>query len=198
MAFLRLIKMIIAPLVFSTLVVGIAHMGDAASVGRVGVKALGWFVCASLVSLTLGLIMVQPAAARRRTCRLPLPDSGQSTGLADRPFTLKDFVTHLVPTSIVEAMASNEILQIVVFSVFFGVGAGRARRKRAERAGRWSSELAHDHAEGDRLCDEARAARGVRGDGRHRRRPTASGSCATYAKFIGGFYLVAGACCGRC
>ena len=63
--FLRLIKMIIAPLVFSTLVVGIAHMEDSAAIGRVGVKTLGWFILASLVSLTLGLIMVhllQPGA----------------------------------------------------------------------------------------------------------------------------------------
>ena len=56
--FLRLIKMIIAPLVFSTLVVGIAKMGDAKEVGRIGVKALGWFVIASVISLSLGLILV--------------------------------------------------------------------------------------------------------------------------------------------
>lgn len=117
--FLRLIKMIIAPLVFSTLVIGIAHMGDAGTVGRVGVKALGWFITASLVSLTLGLIMatlLQPG----HNIGLPLPDVGASTNLKTNAFTLKDFVTHLVPKSVAEAMANNEILQIVVFSIFFG------------------------------------------------------------------------------
>ena len=119
--FLRLIKMIIAPLVFSTLVVGIAHMGDTASVGRVGGKALLWFVGASFCSLALGLVLVnllQPG----HNLNLPLPDTGAGTGLKTASLSLKDFVTHLVPKSAVEAMANNEILQIVVFSIFFGVG----------------------------------------------------------------------------
>src|SRR5471030_1328347 len=118
--FLRLIKMLIGPLVFSTLVVGIAHMGDAASVGRVFVKALGWFITASLVSLVLGLILanlLQPG----HNLGLPLPDIGASANLATSKFTLKDFVSHLIPKSFAEAMANNEILQIVVFSMFFGV-----------------------------------------------------------------------------
>jgi Na+/H+-dicarboxylate symporter len=119
--FLRLIKMIIAPLVFSTLVVGIAHLGDTASVGRVGGKALLWFVGASFCSLMLGLILVnimQPGV----NLNLPLPDVGAGTGLKTASLSLKEFVTHLVPKSAVEAMANNEILQIVVFSIFFGVG----------------------------------------------------------------------------
>jgi Na+/H+-dicarboxylate symporter len=118
--FLRMIKMIIAPLVFSTLVVGIAHMGDTASVGRIGGKALAWFVGASFVSLLIGLLMVnilRPGDA----LNLPLPDAGASTNLKAASLSLKEFVTHLVPKSAVEAMANNEILQIVVFSVFFGV-----------------------------------------------------------------------------
>ena len=118
--FLRLIKMLIGPLVFSTLVVGIAHMGDAASVGRVFGKALGWFVTASLISLVLGLILanvLQPG----HNLGLPLPDIGASANLATSKFTVKDFVTHLVPKSFAESMANNEILQIVVFSMFFGV-----------------------------------------------------------------------------
>ncbi|WP_367847919.1 dicarboxylate/amino acid:cation symporter [Rhodoferax sp. WC2427] len=118
--FLRLIKMLIAPLVFSTLVVGIAHMGDAASVGRVFGKALGWFVTASLVSLVLGLVMAN-LLKPGENLGLPLPDIGASAGLATSKFTLKDFVSHLVPKSFAEAMANNEILQIVVFSMFFGV-----------------------------------------------------------------------------
>src|SRR3979490_3242198 len=115
--FLRLIRMIIAPLVFSTLVVGIAHMEDSAAIGRVGVKTLGWFMLASLVSLRLGVVMVhllEPGAG------LALPPPDAASGVAATAFTLKDFITHLVPASIFDAMARNEILQIVVFSVFVG------------------------------------------------------------------------------
>ncbi len=122
--FLRLIKMIIAPLVFSTLVVGIAKMGDAAEVGRIGVKALGWFIIASLLSLTLGLILVnlfRPGDAMALSGTLPA--AGASSGITASGLTLKDFITHLVPTSIFDGMAKNEILQIVIFSIFFGTGA---------------------------------------------------------------------------
>ncbi len=120
--FLRLIKMIIAPLVFTTLVVGVAHMGDTKAVGRIGGKAMIWFVSASLVSLLLGLIMVN-ILRPGDNLNLPLPDVGASTNLNAASLSLKDFVTHLVPKSAVEAMANNEILQIVVFSLFFGVAA---------------------------------------------------------------------------
>ena len=95
-------------------------MGDAASVGRVFGKALGWFVTASLISLVLGLIMAN-LLKPGENLGLPLPDIGASAGLATSKFTLKDFVSHLVPKSFAEAMANNEILQIVVFSMFFGV-----------------------------------------------------------------------------
>ncbi|MFZ3482415.1 dicarboxylate/amino acid:cation symporter [Sphingomonas sp. 3-13AW] len=118
--FLRLIKMIIAPLVFSTLVVGITHMGDTSALGRVGLRAFAWFVGASLLSLTVGLILVnllQPGVG----LGLPMPPADASAGLAKASFNLKDFVSHIVPASMVEAMATNEILQIVVFSVFVGV-----------------------------------------------------------------------------
>lgn len=120
--FLRLIKMIIAPLVFSTLVVGIAKMGDSQTVGRVGIKAMAWFMTASLVSLALGLVMVnvlQPGVG----LNLPLPDVTAKSGISATAITLKDFVTHAIPKSVVEAMATNEILQLVVFSLFFGVAA---------------------------------------------------------------------------
>ncbi len=118
--FLRLIKMIIAPLVFSTLVVGIAHMGDSSALGRVGLRSLGWFIGASLISLTLGLSLVnllQPGVG----LGLPLPPVSADAGLTKTAFNLKDFIAHLVPSSMIDAMATNEILQIVVFSVFVGV-----------------------------------------------------------------------------
>jgi Na+/H+-dicarboxylate symporter len=118
--FLHLIKMIIAPLVFSTLVVGIAHMGDTAALGRVGVKALGWFVCASLVSLSLGLILVtifQPGTS----LGLPLPPVDATVGVDRSNFDFAKFIAHIFPESMIGAMASNDILQIVVFSLFVGV-----------------------------------------------------------------------------
>ncbi|WP_241352587.1 cation:dicarboxylate symporter family transporter, partial [Burkholderia cenocepacia] len=94
--FLRLIKMVIGPLVFSTLVVGIAHMGDAASVGRVFAKSIAWFITASLVSLLLGLLMAN-LLRPGDNLGLPLPDIGASANLATSKFTLKDFVGHMVP-----------------------------------------------------------------------------------------------------
>ncbi|WP_426103879.1 dicarboxylate/amino acid:cation symporter [Massilia sp. TSP1-1-2] len=117
--FLRLIKMIIAPLVFSTLVVGIAKMGSASEVGRIGAKALLWFVLASVMSLSLGLVLVnvlQPGVGMELE---PLA----KTDITTASLTLKEFVTHLVPASIVDGMAKNEILQIVIFSLFFGTAA---------------------------------------------------------------------------
>ncbi len=122
--FLRLIKMIIAPLVFSTLVVGIARMGDSREVGRIGIKALGWFVIASVISLTLGLVLVnlfRPGDAFHAANAMPA--IGTSSGIVTSGLTLKEFITHLVPTSIADGMAKNEILQIVIFSVFFGTAA---------------------------------------------------------------------------
>jgi len=118
--FLHLIKMIIAPLVVSTLVVGIAHMGDTAALGRVGLKAFGWFVSASLVSLTLGLLLVnllQPGSA----LGLPLPAVNAASGIDRSAFDFAKFVAHIFPESMIGAMANNDILQIVVFSLFVGV-----------------------------------------------------------------------------
>lgn len=118
-AFLRLIKMIIAPLVFSTLVVGIGKMGDITTVGRVGGKTLAWFIFASLISLTLGLLLVgwlQPGKAMH----LPIPTANEAAGVQAGGLSLENFVSHLIPTSIIDAMARNEILQIVVFALFFG------------------------------------------------------------------------------
>jgi Na+/H+-dicarboxylate symporter len=139
--FLRLIKMIIAPLVFSTLVVGIAHMGDSTSVGRIGGKTMLWFIGASLASLLLGMIVVnllQPGVG----LNLPLPDAGTSTNLKVSSLTLKEFVAHLVPRSIIEAMAQNEILQIVVFSIFTGVAVA-SLGERAKVVADFADQVAH-------------------------------------------------------
>jgi Na+/H+-dicarboxylate symporter len=118
--FLRLIKMIVAPLVLTTLVVGVAKLGDINAVGRIGGKTLLWFVGASLMSLLLGMILVnffEPGIAMH----LPVPDTGESSGIANIGFSLKNFLYHVFPSSVIESMAKNEILQIVVFALFFGV-----------------------------------------------------------------------------
>lgn len=120
--FLRLIKMIIAPLVFTTLVVGVAKMGDLAAVGRVGGKALLWFIFASVISLTLGLIMVNLFRPGDALVGKVVLDAAASSGISGASLTLKEFITHLVPASVIDGMAKNEILQIVVFSLFFGTG----------------------------------------------------------------------------
>ncbi|HAF41179.1 MAG TPA: dicarboxylate/amino acid:cation symporter [Sphingobium sp.] len=116
--FLHLIKMIIAPLVFSTLVAGIAHMGDSAALGRIGGRALAWFIIASLISLTLGLIFVNFFAPGDG---LNLVRSGGESGVNTEALNFRDFILHVFPTSMVGAMAENSILQIVVFSLFVGV-----------------------------------------------------------------------------
>ena len=129
--FLRLIKMIIAPLVFATMGVGIARMGDASTIGRVGLKTFAWFISMSTVSLLLGLVMVNllhPGVG----LDLALPDVAASSSINKGGLNLPDFVKHIFPTSIMDAMAKNEILQIVVFSVFFGVAAASFGERAAE------------------------------------------------------------------
>jgi Na+/H+-dicarboxylate symporter len=118
--FLRLIKMIIAPLVFATLIAGIANMGVGAQLGRIGARTVLWFLGASVISLVLGLVLVtllHPGTG----LSLPLPPENAHSDVQASALSFKDFVTHVFPRSIIEAMASNEILQIVVFSVFMGV-----------------------------------------------------------------------------
>jgi len=122
--FIRLVQMIISPLVFTTLVVGIAKLGDIKAVGRVGGKALGWFFTASFISLLIGLFWVnilEPGVG------LNLSDVDLSTAaeVTDKTkgFSAQNFIEHIIPKSVFEAMATNEILQIVVFSIFFGLAA---------------------------------------------------------------------------
>ena len=126
--FLRLIKMVIAPLVFSTLTVGIMKLGETSTIGRVGGKAMVWFISSSVLSILVGLFIVtlqQPGAG----LNLTVPKDAVDTGLAVSGMSLKGFLSHTIPTSIVGAMANNEILQIVVFSMFFGIGGASLGQK---------------------------------------------------------------------
>ena len=118
--FLRLIKMIIAPLVFSTLVTGIAKMGDASAIGRIGAKTLAWFLGASLISLLLGLLVMN-LVNLGSSLQLPLPATTDTLSPEASTLSFRTFITHTFPRSFVEAMANNEILQIVVFAIFFGI-----------------------------------------------------------------------------
>lgn len=119
--FLRLIKMIIGPLVFSILTVGIAKLGDFKLVGRIGLKTLGYFYFATILSLITGLIAVnilRPGDGMKGK----LPAAGAETGVETKKMTLENFFEHLIPESIFQALSTNEILQIVIFAIFFGVG----------------------------------------------------------------------------
>ncbi len=122
--FIRLVQMIIAPLVFTTLVVGIAKLGDIKTVGRVGGKALGWFFSASFISLLIGMFWVnvlQPGVGLNLS-NIDLSSASELTEKTQN-FSIQSFVEHIFPKSIFEAMANNEILQIVIFSIFFGLAA---------------------------------------------------------------------------
>lgn len=121
--FLRLIKMIIAPLVFCTLVVGVAKVGDFKSVGRIGLKTIIYFQFATLLALTLGLLLVnffEPG----KVMSLTLPAETDVSGITSKAINVKDFISHIIPKSVFEALANNDILPIVVFSIFFGIAAG--------------------------------------------------------------------------
>jgi len=184
--FLRLIKMIIAPLVLSTLIVGITHMGSGSSLGRIGLKTMGWFISASLVSLVLGMVMVnmlQPGV----DLGLPIPDAGSSPNLKTSGLTLKEFVTHLVPKSIIEAMANNEILQIVVFAIFSGVAIA-SLGERAKPLERLIEQVSHMMLEitgyvmkAAPVAVFAAIAATVTTNG--------LGILVTFGKFMGGFYV---------
>ena len=120
--FIRLVQMIIAPLVFTTLVVGIAKMSDMKMIGRVGSKAMLWFITASLVSLFIGLAFVnwlEPGLVMQ--LEKPAADAASEVLATSNGLSLEQFVNHIIPKSLFEAFATNEVLQIVVFSIMFGI-----------------------------------------------------------------------------
>jgi len=185
--FLRLIKMIIAPLVFATVVAGITGTGDAKAVGRIGVKALAWFISASLVSLTLGMLLAntfRPGA----NLNLPLPDAALSTNLKTGGLSLKEFIVHVFPRSFFESMATNEILQILVFSLFFGFALAALKERPAVTIVKFIDELAHAML---KLTEFVMlfAPIGVFGAVAAAITTQGIGVLATYGRFIGTFYV---------
>jgi Na+/H+-dicarboxylate symporter len=185
--FLRLIKVIIAPLVFATVVSGIAGMGDAKAVGRIGGKALLWFITASLVSLLLGMVLanfLQPGSGHS----LALPDQDAATNLKTGGLNLRDFVAHMVPRSFFEAMATNEILQILIFSCFFGFALASMKGEPAVTITRFCHELVGVML---KVTDYVMwfAPIGIFGALAAAITTQGLGVLATYGKFIGSFYL---------
>jgi Na+/H+-dicarboxylate symporter len=126
--FLNLIKLLVAPLILSTIVVGIAHMGDSAALGRIGFRAITWFIVASLISISLGLFMVnlfQPGVG---------VDTSSASAAAVGEVAKLDFfqfILHIFPKNAFEAMATNNVLQILVFSLFAGIALSAIGEKGA-------------------------------------------------------------------
>ncbi len=122
-AFISLIKMLIVPLIFSTIVVGIGKTGDIKAVGRMGVKAIIYFELATTAALALGLSIahiVRPGQG------LTLPPSGEQLA---KPKTLVETLLHLFPSNVVDAMAKQDILQVVVFATLVGIAAAHIGKK---------------------------------------------------------------------
>jgi Na+/H+-dicarboxylate symporter len=186
--FLRMIKMIIAPLVFATIVSGIASLGKSGgSVGRVASKAMAWFITASLVSLGLGMLFAN-IFAPGKNLGLPLPASTAATNLQTAGLNLKDFLSHVFPTSIAQAMSSNEVLQILVFSIFFGFALSSFKNDLAKTITASIEELVHVML---KVTDYVMkfAPIGVFAAIVAVITTQGIGVLATYAKFIGTFYL---------
>ncbi|MBW8892133.1 MAG: dicarboxylate/amino acid:cation symporter [Burkholderiales bacterium] len=187
--FLNLIKMIIAPLVLTTLIAGVAHMEDAAAVGRIGVKTMAWFITASVVSLTIGLVVVQwlhPGVG--------LVLQGEPGGVAPAAsagaFTIEAFLTHLIPVSVFDALAKNEILQIVVFALFIGTAVASLDNKApavlelVEQGASIMLKVTGFIMKLAPLAIFSALASTIATQG--------LGILLTYAKFVGGFYLSLG------
>jgi len=185
--FLRLIKVIIAPLVFATVVSGIAGAGDAKAIGRVGGKAILWFITASLISLLLGMFfanLLHPGQG----LGLPLPSKDMATNLKTGGLNLREFITHVFPKSFFEAMAANEILQILVFSCIFGFAITALKGKSADAVTAFVTELVPIML---KVTDFVMwvAPVGVFGAVASAITVQGLGVLVTYGKFIGSFYL---------
>ncbi|MBS1133258.1 MAG: Proton/glutamate symport protein or Sodium/glutamate symport protein [Burkholderiaceae bacterium] len=185
--FLRLIKMIIAPLVFATVVAGITGMGDAKAVGRIGGKALGWFITASLVSLLLGMFFAN-VFHPGLDLGLPLPEKDMATNLKTGGLGLREFIAHVFPASFFQAMATNEILQILVFSCFFGFAIASLKTEPAKTVTAFISDLVPVML---KVTDFVMwfAPAGVFGAVAAAITVQGLGILVTYGKFIGSFYV---------
>src|SRR5881397_532576 len=124
-AFIKLIKMVFAPIIFATVVLGIARMENMKELGRVGVRALIYFEVLSTFALLIGLIVVnvlQPGQGMNiDPATLDTKAIASYTASAAKPTGIVDFLLNMIPASVVDALAKNDFLQILVFSTLFGV-----------------------------------------------------------------------------
>ena len=124
--FIKLVKMLIAPIVFSTVVVGIAHMGAMKEVGRIGVRALIYFESVSTLALIIGMLVVnivQPGSGLNIDPATLDLNSVASYTTASKGLSTVDFILNIIPNTVVDAFARGEILQVLMFSVLFGLAA---------------------------------------------------------------------------
>src|SRR6476646_5342281 len=127
--FIKLVKMLIAPIVFSTVVVGIAHMGAMREVGRIGLRALVYFEVVSTLALLIGLIVVnvlQPGSGLAINPESLDMNAVSAYTSASRQLSTVDFLLNVIPNTIVDAFAKGEILQVLLFSVLFGFALSSA------------------------------------------------------------------------
>lgn len=124
--FLRMIKMIVVPLIFSALIMGIAGSGDFKQVGRLGIKALVWFEIATTLALIVGIVVVNVLQPGSGVIVANVGDTGNVAAAAKKSVDMMQMVIDIVPTNIVDAMSRGSMLQIVFFSTFFGVAAAAA------------------------------------------------------------------------
>lgn len=185
--FLRLVKMIIAPLVFATLVSGIASIGDSKTVGRIGLKAMGWFVAASFISLLLGILWSN-SLQLGSSMHLPLPEAGAATNLKTASLNVREFLVNVFPKSIFDAMSANSVLQIVVFSLFFGFAVSALKNKSGKTIIAVTDELVHVMI---KITDYVMlfAPVGVFAAVAAAITVQGVGILTTYASFVGSFYL---------
>ncbi|WP_069166945.1 C4-dicarboxylate transporter DctA [Nocardia altamirensis] len=138
--FIKLIKMVIAPIIFCTVVLGIAHVGDMKAVGRIGVKALIYFEVVTTFALVFGLVvgnLVKPGAGFAidpQTLATGAAKIAQKTNNGELPHAV-DFLLNIIPASVVSAFAENALLQVLFFAVLFGLALAKFRESRGTVAG---------------------------------------------------------------
>ena len=136
--FIKLVKMLIAPIVFTTVVVGIAHMGEMKDVGRIGLRALVYFEVVSTIALAIGLVVVtvlQPGGGVGFDPATADVSAVSAYTTASQHLSTVDFLLNVIPDTIVGAFARGEVLQVLLFSVLFGL----ALLQLGPRVRRWST-----------------------------------------------------------
>ena len=127
--FIRMIKMIVVPLIFSSLVMGIAGTGDFKKLGRLGAKAIIWFECATTLALVVGLFVANVFKPGVGVAIAIGGDTSAVTAAATKTIDMSQMLVNIVPTNIVDAMARGDMLQIILFATFFGIAAAHMGEK---------------------------------------------------------------------